>query len=77
MNGYLTEHERIAVRLAGQLSTYIAEKVCGHGPARDQDIAELEAAVHVIQRMVLAQAAARAYPDQLRLLGETIESGSQ
>lgn len=69
----LTGDEREAVRMAGRLATFIEEKIIGRGPTRDQDVAELEAAVHVVQRMVLAQAAARAYPGELRLLGETVE----
>lgn len=65
----LTDAERDAVRMAGELYTHIAEHVTGDGPAWDADLAELAAAVHVIQRAVMAQAAARAYPGEFRLLG--------
>jgi hypothetical protein len=44
----------------------------GDGPTRAADLAELTAAIHVIQRAVMAQAAARAYPGQYRPLGEAI-----
>lgn len=65
----LTPAEHEAVRLAGQLYTLIADHVVGHGPTRDDDLVEIRAAVHVIQRGVESQAAARAYPAEFRLLG--------
>lgn len=68
----LTDDEREAIRMAGRLSTFIADRVCGHGPTREQDIAELEATIHHIQRLVMAQSAARDYPGELRLMGEVI-----
>jgi hypothetical protein len=70
--GALTGAERDAVRLAGELYTLIAEQVCGNGPTRGDDLAELRAAVHDIQHAVMAQAAARLYPGEFRLLGEVI-----
>lgn len=73
----LNEDEQKAVRLAGELSAFITEWIIGIGPTREQDIAELEAAIHVVQRMVLAQAAAREYPGRYRLLGEVIALQSQ
>jgi transcriptional regulator with XRE-family HTH domain len=68
----LTPAEHAAVRDAGQLYTRIAAHVIADGPARDDDLAELRAQVHVIQRMVLAQAAARAFPAEFRLLGSLV-----
>jgi hypothetical protein len=68
----LTDAERDAVRLAGELFTLIRDEVCGHGPTRDADLAELTADVHRIQRLVMAQAAARLYPGEFRLMGEVI-----
>jgi len=68
----LTADEHEAVRQAGLLYTFIAERIVAHGPTRDDDLAELRAAVHVIQRAVEAQAAARAYPRKFRLLGTVI-----
>lgn len=44
--------------------------VMGHGPTREGDWAEFVFHVHGIQRMILKQAAARAYPGRFRLLGE-------
>jgi hypothetical protein len=68
----LTDDEREAVRQAGLLNQLISKRVVTNGPARAGDLAELTAAIHVIQRMVMAQAAARAYPGEFRLLGEVI-----
>lgn len=71
----LTETEIRAVNMAGELASYIEAEVIGHGPTRGQDVAELEALIHGVQRMVLAQAAARLMPEDFRLLGETLEAG--
>lgn len=68
----LTGDERKAVRLAGELYSHIAYRVCGAGPARDDDLAELRRAVHEIQHAIMAQAAARLYPAEFRLMGEAI-----
>ena len=51
----LTASERKAVRLAGLLYTLIAEHVVTDDLTRDDDLTELRAAVHLIQRTVLAQ----------------------
>lgn len=65
----LTDDEHRAVELAGELYGVLCA-VVGNGPARDQDLRELVAPIHAIQHAVLKQAAARAYPDRYRLLGE-------
>lgn len=65
----LTADEHEAVRMAGRLYAFIAERVVADGPTRDDDLTELRAAVHVIQRAVLANAAARAFPTEVRKLG--------
>jgi len=70
--GMLTDAERKAVRLAGELYTFIRDEVCGDGPAREPDLAELAADIHRIQHRVMAQAAARMYPDELRLMGQMV-----
>jgi len=43
--------------------------VIGDGPTRQADLRESVADIHRMQDRVLAQAAARAYPDRYRLLG--------
>lgn len=68
----LTDAERKAVRMAGELYTFIERHVCGNGPTRDDDLAEIAASVHHVQHWVMAQAAARLYPGELRLMGEVI-----
>jgi hypothetical protein len=68
----LTGDEREAVRQAGLLHQLISKRIIAHGPARDEDITELTTAIHVIQRMVMGQAAARAYPGRYRLLGQVV-----
>lgn len=73
MTELLTEDEHRAVELAGELYGLLCS-IVGDGPTRDQDLRELIGPVHEIQRAVLKQAAARAYPDRYRLLGEVIPS---
>jgi hypothetical protein len=72
MGELLTETEKDVIAQAGKLYTRIANEIIGHGPTRDADIAELAAAIHVIQHMVMSQAAARRYPELFRLLGGTV-----
>ena len=72
----LTPAEHAAVRDAGLLYTFIATHVIADGPTREDDLAELRAPIHVIQRMVLAQAAARAFPKEFRLLGGLVVTES-
>lgn len=67
----LTEDEREALRLSGDLANRCA-RIIGDGPSAAADWAEMAAHLHVIQRTIMSQAAARAYPDQMRLLGGTI-----
>ena len=66
----LTEKERAAIQRAGELYQLL-EEIVAVDRNRWHDLAELAAHVHAIQHAVMAQAAARAYPDLYRLLGET------
>jgi hypothetical protein len=68
--GFLTDAERQAVRMAGELYTFIERYVCGNGPTRDADLAEIASRIHDIQYRVTGQAAARLYPGELRLMGD-------
>jgi len=70
--GLLTPDEHQAVQQADLLYTLIADRIVADGPTRDDDLAEIRAAIHLIQRAVLAQAAARAHPSEFRLLGTVI-----
>lgn len=67
----LTAEEHRAVDLTAELWNLLCSITGGEG-SREGDLAELAGAVHVIQRAVLAQAGARAYPDRYRLLGKLI-----
>lgn len=68
MSELLTPAEHDAVAMAGELWNLLTG-IVGDGPAREGDLRELIAPIHEIQRAVLKQAAARAYPDLYRLLG--------
>lgn len=64
----MTTDEHEAVRLAGELAALLA-KIVGPACTREGDLNELITPLHTIQNAVLAQAAARAYPQKYRLLG--------
>lgn len=66
----LTEPERRALQLSADLWDVLVG-VVGNGPIRDGDLGELRSAIHLVQRYVMSNAAARAYPGQYRALGET------
>jgi hypothetical protein len=69
----LTDDERAAIRMAGELWGVLCALV-DDGPTRSADLGELILHVHAIQHAVMSQAAARAYPDELRRLGSTLDS---
>lgn len=69
----LTELEHEAIEDAGKLWNKL-NTIVGNDETRSDDLAEFYTAIHAIQRGVMKQAAARAYPDKYRLLGETIDS---
>ena len=73
--GGMTAGEREAVRLAGQLYTFIRDNVVGDCLTRDDDLAEIRRSIHDIQYRVESQATARLYPGELRLLGEVVGEG--
>ena len=64
----LTTDERAVVDMLGGVWNQLCS-IVGDGPARDADLHEASIHVHALQNMVLAQAAARAFPDEFRLLG--------
>lgn len=68
MTELLTPAEHDAIAMAGQLWNQLCA-ITENGPAREGDLRELCFHIHGIQRAVLKQAAARAYPDLYRLLG--------
>jgi hypothetical protein len=72
MSELLTQEEHDVVQLAGELWGEIC-RVIPDGPTREADLRELIIHIHAIQHAVMANAAARAYPDAYRPLGLTIE----
>jgi len=73
MSNLLTKDEHAAVRLAGDLWNHLCRTI-PDGPTRDADLRELVVHIHAIQHAVMANAAARAYPDTYRLLGGTLRA---
>ena len=67
----LTDAEHTAVTAVADAWAAIC-KVVGNGPTRGADLGEVVIHVHALQHFVMAQAAARAYPDIYRLAGETL-----
>lgn len=65
----LTDDEHQAVQMLGEVANMMG-RIIGDGLTRRGDIAEAVHHVHNLQRMILAQAAARAYPAQYRLMGD-------
>ena len=72
----LTEDEHRALADSAQLWNLLCT-IVGHGPTRNGDLNELSTHIHAIQRTVMKQAAARAYPDRYRLLGGVVEVDSR
>lgn len=72
MSDLLTAAEVDVVMTLGRVWNEMCT-IVGHGPTRDADLSEIVAHIHTLQRTVLGQAAARAYPDQFRLLGEVLQ----
>jgi hypothetical protein len=81
-DGYLTDRSRgddprcdlltAGEHRAMELTVDLYHRLCRiarYGLGRSHDLAEVVHHVHALQRVILAQAAARAYPDRYRLLG--------
>jgi hypothetical protein len=70
----LTDAEQEIVSLLGRAYVLLRDQVIAHGVTREDDCAEMRAHIHAVQNAVKAQAAARAYPSEFRLLGSSVES---
>jgi hypothetical protein len=69
----LTTEERQLIQDIGAWYTRCAVMAVGNDDAtREDDLREMRFHVHALQRMVMAQAAARAYPREMRPLGEVV-----
>jgi hypothetical protein len=64
----LTASEHHALDLTRQLANAMAG-IAASGSELRADWSEFTTHLHAIQHMIMSQAAARAYPDQYRLLG--------
>jgi hypothetical protein len=67
----LTGPEREVVKRLGDLWGDICD-VVDDGPTRAADLNEAIAHIHALQHFVMSNAAARAHPDEFRLLGSTL-----
>lgn len=71
----LTDTEHHALMLTGQLAGYLRAIItAGGGPTIEADWAEAAHEIHTVQQRIMAQAAARAYPDAYRLMGATLRT---
>lgn len=69
----LTTDERKALELTGQLAE-ACKRIIAHGQSGVHDWNEMAMRIHAVQHMIMAQAAARAYPTEFRLLGGRVEA---
>lgn len=68
----LNEAEKQIVADLADISSRMANVIIAQGPNFAPDWNEAALHIHGIQNMILKQAAARAYPDVYRLLGESL-----
>jgi len=70
----LTDDEKEALDLTGKLANKLGVIIRKGGSevVAEQDWAEAAVFIHQIQHMIMAQACARAFPGEYRLLGRTI-----
>jgi hypothetical protein len=72
MSELLTEQEHTTIWMLSQVYRHLRQ-IISDGSQQEHDLDEAVTHIHVLQHMVMAQAAARAYPDRYRLLGEQLE----
>lgn len=72
----LTAEEHAALAVTADLWDRLC-RIVGDGASRDADLSELAGHVHGIQHAIMAQAAARAYPERIRLLGGRVSPPPQ
>lgn len=68
----LTDVERRALACSSELSGLLRH-IIGDGPQAANDWAEAAHHIHVLQRYVMSQAAARAFPTEYRALGGSLK----
>lgn len=70
-NDLMTPEEHHAMEMTADLFNYMSKNVFGKNTdARRADMPELAHHIHDLQRMIMSQAACRAFPEKYRLLGE-------
>jgi hypothetical protein len=67
----LTTQEQALIETLGHVWNELCQIVAA-GPTRQADLAEAMSHIHALQHTVMAQAAARAFPDRYRVLGQTL-----
>ena len=75
MTALLTDEERALIYDLGQIWNRLCA-VVGFDVTREGDMAEIIIHVHALQQVLMAQAAARAYPHEYRLAGERVIDAS-
>lgn len=73
VSGLLNEAELEAVQTIGKFAGQM-RRLIGDGPQAEADWAEAADKIHQLQTMILAQAAARAYPELFRPLGGVLNA---
>lgn len=77
-NDLMTPEEHWAMKMTVELFNHMSKWVIGSDEvARNTDMPELTHHIHDLQRMILSQAACRAFPEKYRLLGERIPVDSE
>jgi hypothetical protein len=67
----LTAEEHEALQVSARLANLLRQ-IIGDGPQASHDWNEAAQRIHAVQHMILAQAAARAYPEKYRGLGNFV-----
>lgn len=70
MTDLLTPEEHRLMMMIGKVNRQF-HAISENGPTKEQDLTEIRNHIHALQNWVLAQAAARAYPQEYRTLGGT------
>jgi hypothetical protein len=70
MSDLLTDAEHNAMDLIAQAGRAVGAVIGDGGAPAAADFREAVTHIHALQQMVMSQAAARAYPDRYRLLGD-------
>ncbi len=65
----MTDDEQYAMELMSKFAGVMRRIIGDAYPVAQSDWSEAAGHIHNLQRMVMSQAAARAYPDRFRLLG--------